>query len=143
MRILYDTSVLVAGLVAAHPQHAAAFEWLRKAQTEQVIPLMCVHSLGECYAVLTRLPVTPRIAPETARYLLQHNLTLFTKTSLSETDYHWAIEHIARLGLSGGIAYDALILKAAHKAKAEKILTLNRRDFVRLCPEKEAFVLSP
>lgn len=143
MRVLYDTSVLIAGLVATHPHHDTGFSWLRKAKNKEVTPLICTHSIAECYAVLTRLPLAPRIFPETAQYLLQCALENFTKISLSGVDYNWAIAYLVQLGLSGGILYDALILKAAYKAKAEKLLTLNRRDFVRLCPEKESFVLSP
>lgn len=32
MKIFYDTSVLVAALVVAHPNHARALEWLRRAR---------------------------------------------------------------------------------------------------------------
>ena len=31
MKVLFDTSVLVAGMVAGHSRHEAAFPWLRKA----------------------------------------------------------------------------------------------------------------
>ncbi len=45
--------------------------------------------------------------------------------------------------LAGGIVYDAIILKAAQKAKVEKILTLNANDFYRLCPEAKEFIATP
>lgn len=31
MKVLFDTSVLVAGLVEAHPKHAMAFRWFSRA----------------------------------------------------------------------------------------------------------------
>ena len=42
------------------------------------------------------------------------------------------VRTLADGGLAGGIIYDALAARAAAKTRAERILTLNRRDFDRL-----------
>ena len=34
MKILFDTSVLVAALVESHPMHTRAFPWLKKARVK-------------------------------------------------------------------------------------------------------------
>ena len=47
------------------------------------------------------------------------------------------------MGLSGGVIYDALIARAAEKAGAERLLTLNGADFRRVWPEGESLILVP
>jgi predicted nucleic acid-binding protein len=144
MRILFDTSVLIAGFIDSHSKHTQAVSWLQRSQTKQVDLLVSAHSLLECYSVLTRLPVSPKITPNMARLLLQENVEKYaTIITLNATDYLALIKRMETLGLSGGVIYDALILRAAEKAKANKLLTLNQRDFLRLCPEHESFIISP
>lgn len=73
MKILLDTSVLVAAMVEAHPAHTQALPWLQKAQAGADTWLVAAHSLAELYAILTTLPVRPRILPAVARELIQRN----------------------------------------------------------------------
>ena len=68
MRVLLDTSVLVAALVEAHARHAQAFPWLQKTREADFQGLIATHSIAETYAVLTSLPLSPRIAPSAARW---------------------------------------------------------------------------
>lgn len=144
MRVLFDTSVLIAGFVASHPRHDQALAWLQRSHTKQVDLLVSAHSLVECYAVLTRLPVTPKIMPSMARMLVQENIEKHAEIiALNATDYMSLLKRVESLGLSGGVVYDAIILRAAEKAKASKLLTLNNRDFLRLCPEHEDWIISP
>jgi predicted nucleic acid-binding protein len=56
---LFDTSVLVAAMVEAHPNHTAALPWLQRAKPGLVTGLVAAHSLAELYAVLTTLPIQP------------------------------------------------------------------------------------
>ena len=42
------------------------------------------------------------------------------------------IQKLAGVGFRGGIIFDAIALQSAAKAGASKVVTLNRRDFVRL-----------
>lgn len=143
-KMLFDTSVLVAGMVAAHPKHHSAFKWLQRARAKEISVFISAHSLAETYAVLTRLPLSPRITSDIARYLLRENVENMAKVvSLTAQDYQKVLKNVTELGLSGGIIYDAITLYAAEKSKVDQLLTLNVRDFERLKPKKNDFVLRP
>ena len=63
MRTLFDTSVLVAACIEGHPKHERALPWLSKAKAQEFEFVVSSHTLAELYAVLTTLPVKPRISP--------------------------------------------------------------------------------
>lgn len=113
MKVLFDTSVLVAAMVRPHPMHHRALPWLQQAHRGEIELSVASHSLAELYAVLTRLPVRPRIAPGTALRLIALNVERRAKVvSLTPTDYGAVIRRMAELGLTGGSVYDALIARA-------------------------------
>lgn len=144
MRILLDTSVLVAAMVEAHPAHERALPWLQRARDAENVGLVAAHSLAELYAILTTLPVQPRISSAVAHQLIEHNvLDMFQVVSLSDQDYATIIEHLSDLGIVGGATYDALILCAALKAEADQVITLNERDFRRVYPDIADRIISP
>lgn len=144
MTIVFDTSVLVAGFVESHPKHRHALNWLKQAKADEFDWAVSAHSVMECYAVLTRLPLIPKISPSVAKLLLEENIEKSAKIiSLSATDYLTLMKNVASLGLSGGIVYDAITLQAAKKIKAEKILTFNVKDFQRLSLENPEYILPP
>jgi predicted nucleic acid-binding protein len=144
MRVLFDTSVLIAGFVASHPQHHTALPWLQRAKAKEIAFTVAAYSIAECFAVLTRLPLSPRISPDIANYLVRENIKNIAKVvALSAEDYLIAIKRVTELGLTGGIVYDALIVRSAVKAKVDKILTFNTQDFLKLHPEDPAFILAP
>jgi predicted nucleic acid-binding protein len=94
---------------------------------------VAAHALAELYAVLTTLPVSPRITPEQAGKLIRHTVTSqMDVIVLDGDDYEAVIDRLTELGLTGGIVYDALHLRAAEKAGADRLATFNRRDFDRL-----------
>ncbi|MBI3909648.1 MAG: PIN domain-containing protein [Armatimonadetes bacterium] len=135
MRILLDTSVLVAAIVEAHPAHERALPWLQRIRSSSDAGLISAHSLAEVYATLTTLPLRPRLSPETALRLIRDNiLSAFEVVPLSDDDYVAVINHLAGLGVTGGAIYDALIMHAAAKSSADQVVTLNDRDFRRVCP---------
>ena len=74
MRILLDTSVLVAAMVEAHPMHRMALPCLRRVKDGTDRGFVSAHSLAELYAILTRLPVRPRIPSVVARRLIEENV---------------------------------------------------------------------
>lgn len=136
MKLFFDTSVLVAGLVKSHPVHARAAPWLRRIQEGVDTGFVSAHTLAELYAILTRLPIRPRISALTARTLIRRNiLAFFEVVPLTESDYIAVIDRLARLGVVGGTVYDAVIMQAAAKIDADQIVTLNASDFRRVCPE--------
>jgi predicted nucleic acid-binding protein len=143
MVIVFDTSVLVAAFVTSHPKHEQASASLKKIK-EKHTWLVSAHTLAECYAVLTRLPLSPKLTPPIARILLDENIIKYAEIiSLSSKDYTKLIKETAEKGLSGGIIYDAIILMSAQKAKADKIFTFNLKDFRQLLPQNPGYFESP
>ena len=144
MRVLLDTSVLVATMVEAHPAHAVALPCLQRVRDGADVGLVAAHSLAELYAILTTLPVQPRISPAVARQLIGHNiLGVCEVVPLSGEDYAAVIDHLSGLGIIGGATYDALILHAASKAMADRVVTLNEQDFRRVYPDLADRIASP
>ena len=58
----------------SHPAHSRALPWLLRSLRGETELAICAHSLAELYAVLTALPVRHRIAPDTARRLIQESI---------------------------------------------------------------------
>ena len=144
MKILFDTSVLVAALVQAHPMHSHAVQWLKRSKSKEFDMVISSHTLAELYAVLTSMPVSPRITPEISWRLIHQNIeSVASVTALSSSDYISVIRSLRDLGLSGGIVYDALILKSALKSGAEKLLTFNVSDFKRISQGEEIKIVAP
>jgi predicted nucleic acid-binding protein len=144
MRVLLDTSVLVAALVRSHPRHAHARPWLTRALAGEIGLVLAAHSLAELHATLTSLPVRPRISPHTAARLRDDNLPPDTEiVALTAEDYRIVLGSVTELGLAGGVVYDALIARAAEIAEVDRLLTLNERDFRRVWPEGDDRIGSP
>lgn len=144
MRVLFDTSVLVAGLVEAHPAHAGAFRWLCRALKKELDFYVCAHSLLELYAVLTRLPLQPRIMPGTGRRMMRASVEArATIVTLTKADYLAVVDEVADFGLLGGVVYDALIARCARKTSCDVLLALNEADFQRVWPDHGGAVRRP
>lgn len=144
MRILLDTSILVAAMVEAHPAHEKGWAWLKRVVDGTDQGLVAAHTLAELYAVLTTLPVYPSISPADAKQLIQHNVVeRLDIVSLSDHDYVQVIEHLATQGIVGGATYDALILRAAANARVDLVVTLNVKDFERIYPELADKIVAP
>ncbi len=90
-------------------------------------------ALVEAYSVMTRLPSPHRLAPADALDLLagsfEHRADV---VSLGGTESWRFLHEAASMGVAGGRAYDALILRCAQKAGATVLITLDRHDFERL-----------
>jgi predicted nucleic acid-binding protein len=63
MKVLFDTSVLVAAFEVSHPRHGICLPWLQRVQTSDIDGYVSTHTFAELYSVLTRLPVKPVISP--------------------------------------------------------------------------------
>jgi predicted nucleic acid-binding protein len=144
MKVLLDTSVLVAAMIEAHPAHERALSWLQRAKGKEITAVVACHTLAELYAVLTRLPLQPPISPAVAWQLIQKNvLTTLEIVSLSENDYRAVLEHLSQQGVAGGATYDALIAFAASKAKVDQLVTLNEKDFLKVYPDLVEQIVVP
>jgi predicted nucleic acid-binding protein len=144
MKILFDTSVIIAALVESHPMHQRAFPWLKQSKKNEFELIIACHTIAELYAVLSTLPTKPRISPAAAWRLVHENIEAIGKiVSLTAAEYSSVIKKISERGLVGGITYDALIAKVAEKSKVEQLLTLNSDHFKRVWPEGEKIIVSP
>lgn len=144
MKILFDTSVLIAASVETHPMHDRAFPWLRKAKAREFTYLVSAHSLAEMYVVLTRLPVVPRISPTLGLQLVRENVMKEAKVvPLSAADYTAVLTDMEARNQTGGAIYDALIVQSAKKMAADRLLTFNPQDFLRVWPEGKQAIRSP
>ena len=144
MKILFDTSIIVAALIESHPMHERSFPWLKQAKAREFDLIVASHTLAELYAVLSTLPLKPRITPAVAWRLVHENLESTARVvSLTPTEYRSTIKSISELGLAGGIIYDALIAKVAQKSTVERLLTLNIEHFKRVWPSGGKILSTP
>lgn len=144
MKILLDTSVLVAAMVEAHPAHERGKAWFNRVTSGTDKGLVAAHSLAELYSILTTLPVHPPISASDAQQLIRQNIVEKLEiVPLSSGDYLQIIEGMAEIGIVGGATYDALILRAAENTKADLVVTLNEKDFCRVNPNLADKVVAP
>jgi predicted nucleic acid-binding protein len=144
MKVLLDTSVLVAAMLPDHVHHAQARGWLAQTRTGSPAAVVSGHTLAELYAVLTRLPRKPLISPGEALQLIQENVTSHaTVATLSGEDYIQMVKELARAGVAGGAVYDAVIARAAERANVDHLVTLNVGHFHRVWPAGASRVVSP
>ncbi|MFO5441277.1 MAG: type II toxin-antitoxin system VapC family toxin [Dolichospermum sp.] len=132
VKILFDTSVLVAAILVKHPHHFPCWSWLEKVKTSEIEGFIITQTLAELFSVISSFPSQPRFSPQITQRLIQENLKEFQIISLTEDDYYQAIENMVNLGFTGGAIYDSLIAYSALKIEANKILTLNEKHFLRL-----------
>jgi predicted nucleic acid-binding protein len=144
VKVLFDTSVLVAAMVEDHPGHDRCLPWLQRAKGGGLEFLVAAHSLAELFAVLSSWPSRPRLSPSIAARLVRENVSGSARVvALSASDYETVVRDMAERSLSGGVVYDALIARAARKAGANRLLTLNPRHFLRVWPEAERIIAAP
>ena len=143
MKVLLDSSVLVGALLAHHPWHERALPWLRRGRNREFQWYLASHSLLETYAILTRYPVRPRVSPDAALLLIEDLLPFADILSLSPAEHLEVLASVSSLGLSGGVVYDAHILRVARGAEVDRLVTFNEKDFRRLWPDAGERILSP
>lgn len=106
--LLLDTSAAVALVVEDHEAHAATLEAVRGRRLG-----LAGHAWFETYSVLTRLPGGLRRSPADVAALLAHD---FPATAFLAEGAAAALgPELARLGISGGAVYDALVGAAARQ----------------------------
>lgn len=143
MGAVFDSSALIAACVEAHPKHASAISWLKRAKNKEIEYLVSAHSLLEVYSVLTRAPFKPPISPSTAKRLIEQNIKKDAKIiSLTGKEYFQIIDRMTQLGLTGSIVYDAIIVECARKSKAKEVITSNIKDFTRLIPDDSIKIIT-
>ena len=105
---LLDTSTAVALIVEDHEAHVATIDALRGRRLG-----LAGHAWFETYLVLTRLPAGLRRSPADALRLLARDFP--ASGFLGEAEAADLGGELARLGISGGAVYDALVGAAARQ----------------------------
>ena len=106
--VLLDTSAAIALLVEDHAAHATTLEAIRGRRLG-----LAGHAWFETYSVLTRLPAGLRRAPADVLRLLAHDFP--ASVFLGEAQSVTFGGELARLVVSGGAVYDALVGAAARQ----------------------------
>ena len=106
--LLLDTSAAIALVVEDHEAHPAAVGAVRGHRLG-----LAGHAWFETYSVLTRLPGGRRRSPADIVRLLAHD---FPASAFLAGDAAAALgPELARLAISGGAVYDALVAAAARQ----------------------------
>jgi predicted nucleic acid-binding protein len=137
----FDTSALVATFWGDHPHHEASLKAF--VSVSKSTGACAAHSLAEVYAVLTRLPVRPVVTPADAFLFIKEIEKRLTVVVLDERMYIDTIQQAVGHRLTGGLIYDALILRAAEQSNAKSILTWNIGQFRRIAPSLSNRIRTP
>lgn len=130
-----DASVLVAGVLDWHADHAICRT--ERARWEQLTEKPCIpaHALLESYSVITRLPAGLRLRAEDALEVLYGAYGALPVAPVPK-DLWGLIDDLARRDVIGGAVYDAVILESAVLARTEELVTLDSKVFERLARDR-------
>ncbi len=143
MKVAFDSSVLVAALLEAHPHHQRALIWLDSVVAKKLEGVFSLHALAEVWSVLTRLPLKPRLSGPEALQVLERLQETFATIALPYEIYDRALRRCAAAGLSSGAVFDALHMVAAESAEADLMLTFNIKHFLPLIADARPAVFAP
>jgi predicted nucleic acid-binding protein len=141
VKVALDTSVLVAAVVEDHPHYERATWWLRSG--EALDRVAAWHAYAEAWAVLTALPIEPRVSGEVAGAVLKRVAHAVRFVLPARDTYPAAVARCNARSLRSGAVYDALHLVTAEAEAADLFLTFNLGDFARLTEPHTPRILSP
>jgi predicted nucleic acid-binding protein len=87
VKAFFDISMLVGAFYGDHPRHAACLRLLEDAFKKT--HSCAAHAVTELYAVMTRLPVRPRITPEQSLLFVENvrdNLSVVTLSAAEQLE---------------------------------------------------------
>jgi predicted nucleic acid-binding protein len=84
LRLFFDSSALIPVFYADHPRHVVSAEVFLSARKED--SFCALRTLGEVYAVLTGLPLRPRITAAEGIDILKQIRDRVTPVSLTEAE---------------------------------------------------------
>lgn len=140
MRVLCDSSVLIAALLPSEDHHAASAVVLSGTETMVVH----VHALNETFATLTGGSLGFRVDADLAARLLREQIVArAAMVVLNAEEVTDALDKAHAHGVRGGAVYDYMHLVAARKGKADVLCTLNLSDFKHLHREGDPEIRHP
>ena len=137
----FDTNLLIAATIHEHIHHHAAMTRLVKLAATG--GACSAHTLAEAYNNLTKFGKGYGRSPADTLMVLQYVRDTFPLVTLTPRETVSAIEGVVKLGLSGGIVYDALLMACARKIDASAIYTHNVKHFRRVAPDLADLILEP
>ena len=84
-----------------------------------------------------------RIKPSDAMLVIEDLVNLVAPVSLSSEEYVTLLQETAKLGLRGGVVYDAVHMWCARAQRVNRVYTLNPGDFRRVAPDLKDIILEP
>lgn len=126
MRRYWDTS----GLVEALHDESVRLKITRESAATRS------HSFSEVFSTLTGGRLGFRYAPDDAAEIISSLAKDLEVVDLSLEESLAALSQAGRVGVRGGLVHDFLHAQAARKAGVQKLVTLNRNDFVGLLDDK-------
>lgn len=147
MKYYLDTNIWVAAFIPKHPQNKSSKQLIQDCLEQKIEIVTSGHCLAEVYSVLTKLPVALRLPPKMAVNLIESGIIDKCQIiDLTYMEYTEIIKDAANKNLVSGAIFDGLHVKAALKAKVDRIYTFNLKDFRRfdipeqivLCEPEEA-----
>ena len=143
MKVLPDTSVMVASILKNHVHHARVMPWQQRILVGEISGTLAAHSLAEIYSTLTRIPPPDRLLPSVAWDAIERNLPFFEIATLTEAEVVAVLADLSARNIGGGQVYDALIAAVARKAEVDILLTLNAPHFRRVAPDLQEKIQEP
>jgi len=144
LKVLFDSSVLLAGMVGRHPAHDACWLYLEKALAREFEMLVLTPTLAETHAALTSLPLSPRITPALAARLIKENVESVARIfPVLLEDYTAAAQTVAQLDAPGQAIHRAVLIACAERLQADRLVTLRPHDYLRLWPGGVDTVVAP
>ena len=129
----FDTSVLVAVVLEAHPNHKECFAIFEVARDR----ITSGHALAESFSTLTAAYKVPN---DVAAELVLNLPERLKVEPLALPDYETAIAEARQRGVMGGGIYDSLHATFARRRGATRILTRNPGNFKHVAPDMEIIV---
>lgn len=124
---------MIASVSEWHEHHSRAADAIESRLDAGDEMFIAAHSLIETYSVLTRLPAGRRLSPRNARAVIEGSfLSHGTVVALEAAPYIILLQSLEARSISGGRAYDALVVATAEHYRVDVVLTLNGRDFSAL-----------
>lgn len=144
MRVGLDTSVIVAGVVEAHPEHGRARWWLEPREGPDAPDRVAAwHGYAEAWAVLTVLPLEPRVTGDAAAAVLERVARTVRFVAPDGAVYRTAVARCSGRSLRSGAVYDALHLVTAERESTDLFVTFNTGDFTRLAEPDGPRIVAP